>query len=59
MLYTYPSFIGNFSNLQQYPLWIARYSASRVPEDAQGWHSWEFWQYSEQTGEPYRAAAAK
>ncbi|WP_017814488.1 GH25 family lysozyme [Paenibacillus shenyangensis] len=49
MLYTYPSFIGNFSNLQQYPLWIARYSASRVPEDAQGWRSWEFWQYSDGT----------
>ncbi|WP_411350318.1 glycoside hydrolase family 25 protein [Paenibacillus sp. WLX2291] len=45
ILYTYPAFIGNFSGLSQYPLWIARYSASRVPEDAQGWNSWEFWQY--------------
>ncbi|MDR6243129.1 GH25 family lysozyme [Paenibacillus hunanensis] len=49
MLYTYPSFIGNFTGLSAYPLWIARYSASRVPEDAQGWRSWEFWQYSDGT----------
>ncbi|WP_250645654.1 GH25 family lysozyme [Paenibacillus lutimineralis] len=26
ILYTYPAFIGNFSGLSQYPLWIARYS---------------------------------
>ncbi len=49
MLYTYPSFIGNFSNLQQYPLWIARYSVSKTPENAQGWSEWEFWQYSDGT----------
>lgn len=49
MLYTYPSFIGNFIGMNEYPLWIARYSANRVPEDAQGWRSWEFWQYSDGT----------
>ncbi len=47
MLYTYPSFIGNFSGLSAYPLWIARYSSSKVPDSAQGWSEWEFWQYSD------------
>ncbi|MDR0271003.1 glycoside hydrolase family 25 protein [Paenibacillus sp.] len=46
MLYTYPSFIGNFSGLIGYPLWIARYS-SQVPVDASGWKHWDFWQYSD------------
>lgn len=46
MLYTYPSFIGNFSGLTQYPLWIARYS-TQAPVDASGWNRWEFWQYSD------------
>lgn len=46
MLYTYPSFIGNFSGLTDYPLWIARYS-NQVPIDASGWKRWDFWQYSD------------
>ncbi|WP_433618807.1 glycoside hydrolase family 25 protein [Paenibacillus cellulositrophicus] len=46
MLYTYPDFIGNFSGLTKYPLWIARYS-TQVPVDASGWKHWEFWQYSD------------
>lgn len=45
MLYTYPAFIGNFSGLQAWPLWIARYSASKVPVSDAGWTSWEIWQY--------------
>lgn len=49
ILYTYPSFIGNFAGLSKYPLWIARYSATRVPESAQGWMEWDFWQYSDGT----------
>ncbi|MEC0233748.1 GH25 family lysozyme [Paenibacillus kribbensis] len=47
IVYTYPSFIGNFSGLSGYPLWIARYSATQVPPDASGWASWDFWQYSD------------
>lgn len=46
MLYTYPSFIGKFSGLNQYPLWIARYS-TQAPVDSSGWTGWEFWQYSD------------
>ncbi|AZS14250.1 glycoside hydrolase family 25 protein [Paenibacillus lutimineralis] len=46
MLYTYPAFIGNFSGLSQYPLWIARYS-TQTPVDASGWTRWTFWQYSD------------
>lgn len=46
ILYTYPAFIGNFSGLSQYPLWIARYS-TQTPVDASGWKRWEFWQYSD------------
>ncbi|WP_328800270.1 GH25 family lysozyme [Paenibacillus sp. LX16] len=47
IVYTYPSFIGNFSGLSSYPLWIARYSATQVPPDASGWKRWDFWQYSD------------
>ncbi|MDR0268356.1 glycoside hydrolase family 25 protein [Paenibacillus sp.] len=46
MLYTYPAFIGNFSGLSNYPLWIARYS-NQAPVDASGWNRWDFWQYSD------------
>lgn len=46
MLYTYPSFIGFFSGLTDYPLWIARYS-NQAPADASGWKRWDFWQYSD------------
>ncbi|WMT39739.1 glycoside hydrolase family 25 protein [Paenibacillus sp. D2_2] len=46
ILYTYPAFIGNFSGLSRYPLWIARYS-TQTPVDASGWKRWEFWQYSD------------
>ncbi|WP_025683736.1 GH25 family lysozyme [Paenibacillus maysiensis] len=47
IVYTYPSFIGNFSGLSDYPLWIARYSATQVPPGASGWSRWDFWQYSD------------
>ncbi|MDN8590800.1 glycoside hydrolase family 25 protein [Paenibacillus sp. 11B] len=46
MVYTYPAFIGNFSGLRGYPLWIARYS-NQTPADASGWTRWDFWQYSD------------
>ncbi|HEY2491568.1 MAG TPA: GH25 family lysozyme [Paenibacillus sp.] len=47
LVYTYPSFIGNFTGLSDYPLWIARYNASTPPVNASGWVRWEFWQYSD------------
>ncbi|MEJ3717129.1 GH25 family lysozyme [Paenibacillus polymyxa] len=47
IVYTYPSFIGNFSGLSGYPLWIARYHATKAPSDASGWSRWDFWQYSD------------
>jgi len=47
LLYTYPSFIGNFTGLNNYPLWIARYNASTAPDNGSGWSCWEFWQYSD------------
>ncbi|MDY7993368.1 GH25 family lysozyme [Paenibacillus polymyxa] len=47
IVYTYPSFIGNFSGLSNYPLWIARYHATKAPSDASGWSRWDFWQYSD------------
>lgn len=47
LIYTYPSFIGNFTGLNNYPLWIARYNASTAPDNASGWTSWDFWQYSD------------
>ncbi|MDN4085984.1 GH25 family lysozyme [Paenibacillus polymyxa] len=47
IVYTYPSFIGNFSGLSGYPLWIARYHATKAPADASGWSRWDFWQYSD------------
>ncbi|WP_339200428.1 GH25 family lysozyme [Paenibacillus sp. FSL P2-0322] len=47
IVYTYPSFIGNFTGLSNYPLWIARYSATQVPPGASGWSRWDFWQYSD------------
>ncbi|MGM1023405.1 MAG: GH25 family lysozyme [Bacillota bacterium] len=47
IVYTYPSFIGNFTGLSDYPLWIARYSATQVPSGASGWSRWYFWQYSD------------
>lgn len=46
MIYTYPAFIGNFSGLTSYPLWIARYS-TQAPVNASGWTRWDFWQYSD------------
>ncbi|WP_405154792.1 glycoside hydrolase family 25 protein [Paenibacillus sp. FSL K6-0108] len=52
LVYTYPAFIGNFSGLSGYPLWIARYS-SQTPADASGWTRWDFWQYSDGTAGGY------
>lgn len=53
ILYTYQSFIKNFSGLSDYPLWMARYSLNQ-PEDAQGWTRWLFWQYSDGQQGGYR-----
>ncbi|PZT54118.1 glycoside hydrolase family 25 protein [Paenibacillus silvae] len=52
LVYTYPAFIGNFSGLSGYPLWIARYS-TLTPVDASGWTRWEFWQYSDGSAGAY------
>ncbi|MEC0091931.1 glycoside hydrolase family 25 protein [Paenibacillus macquariensis] len=41
------SFIGNFTGLNNYPLWIARYNASTASDNGSGWSCWEFWQYSD------------
>ncbi|SLJ92642.1 MULTISPECIES: glycoside hydrolase family 25 protein [unclassified Paenibacillus] len=46
LVYTYPAFIGNFTGLSSYPLWIARYS-TQTPADVSGWTRWDFWQYSD------------
>jgi len=46
LVYTHPAFIGNFTGLSSYPLWIARYS-TQTPADASGWTRWDFWQYSD------------
>lgn len=46
LVYTYPAFIGNFTGLSSYPLWIARYS-TQTPADASGWTRWDYWQYSD------------
>lgn len=46
LVYTYPAFIGNFTGLSSYPLWIARYS-NQTPADASGWTRWDYWQYSD------------
>ncbi|GAF06835.1 hypothetical protein JCM16418_818 [Paenibacillus pini JCM 16418] len=47
VVYTYPSFIGNFTGLSEYPLWIARYNAAVPPDNASGWTRWAFFQYSD------------
>jgi lysozyme len=46
LVYTYPAFIGNFTGLSSYPLWIARYN-TQTPADASGWTRWDYWQYSD------------
>ncbi|MDK8188956.1 glycoside hydrolase family 25 protein [Paenibacillus sp. UMB7766-LJ446] len=52
LVYTYPAFIGNFTGLSSYPLWIARYS-TQTPADASGWTRWDFWQYSDGSAGAY------
>jgi len=48
IIYTGNSFAGNFDvSLCAYDLWIARYSATRVPDDQPAWKSWTIWQYSD------------
>ncbi|MHB0864772.1 glycoside hydrolase family 25 protein [Paenibacillus sp. SEL3] len=59
IIYTYPSFIGNFSCLSNYPLWIARYHATKAPSDASGWSRWDFWQYSDGSQGGYRPDATR
>lgn len=49
ILYTYPAFAD--SNLQSslaqnIPIWIANYGVNE-PENAAGWSTWTFWQYSD------------
>lgn len=48
MIYTGNSFAVNFdTSLGAYPLWIARYSNTRVPDDRAPWKRWTIWQFSD------------
>ncbi|MCV9947789.1 GH25 family lysozyme [Paenibacillus sp. BT-177] len=48
IIYTGNAFAGNFNaSLGGYPLWIARYSETRVPSDTVTWKRWDIWQYSD------------
>ncbi|WP_305119587.1 GH25 family lysozyme, partial [Paenibacillus polymyxa] len=47
IIYTGNAFAANFNaSLGGYPLWIARYSETRVPSDTVTWKRWDIWQYS-------------
>lgn len=48
IIYTGNAFAANFNaSLGGYPLWIARYSGTRVPSDTVTWKRWDIWQYSD------------
>ncbi|MBE0340900.1 glycoside hydrolase [Paenibacillus sp. 28ISP30-2] len=48
IIYTGNAFATNFNaSLGGYPLWIARYSETRVPTDTAAWKRWDIWQYSD------------
>ncbi|WP_258297841.1 GH25 family lysozyme [Paenibacillus peoriae] len=48
IIYTGNAFAANFNaSLGGYPLWIARYSDTRVPSDTVTWKRWDIWQYSD------------
>ncbi|WP_025684820.1 GH25 family lysozyme [Paenibacillus maysiensis] len=48
IIYTGNAFAANFNaSLGGYPLWIARYSDTRVPSDTMTWKRWDIWQYSD------------
>ncbi len=48
IIYTGNAFAQNFTSLLSgYDLWIARYSNTRVPDDAPAWKQWDFWQYTD------------
>ncbi|TQS01387.1 GH25 family lysozyme [Paenibacillus ottowii] len=48
IIYTGNAFAANFNaSLSGYPLWIARYSETRVPSDTVTWKRWDIWQYSD------------
>ncbi|MDN4079614.1 GH25 family lysozyme [Paenibacillus polymyxa] len=48
IIYTGNAFATNFNaSLGGYPLWIARYSETRVPSDTVTWKRWDIWQYSD------------
>lgn len=48
IIYTGNAFAANFNaSLVGYPLWIARYSDTRVPSDTVTWKRWDIWQYSD------------
>ncbi|MCV9947752.1 GH25 family lysozyme [Paenibacillus sp. BT-177] len=48
IIYTGNAFATNFNaSLGGYPLWIARYSDTRVPSDTVTWKRWDIWQYSD------------
>ncbi|MCP3778823.1 GH25 family lysozyme [Paenibacillus sp. MZ03-122A] len=48
IIYTGNAFAANFNaSLGSYPLWIARYSDTRVPSDTVTWKRWDIWQYSD------------
>lgn len=52
MIYTYPNFwrtaMGNTTEFNMYPLWIADYNGGQGPSLPLpgGWGSWAFWQYT-------------
>ncbi|MDY7989743.1 GH25 family lysozyme [Paenibacillus polymyxa] len=48
IIYTGNAFAANFNaSLGGYPLWIARYSDTRVPSDTVTGKRWDIWQYSD------------
>jgi GH25 family lysozyme M1 (1,4-beta-N-acetylmuramidase) len=54
VIYTYPNFwqtaMGNTGRFADYPLWIARYTATTDPQLIGGWSNWAFWQYGVESG---------
>ncbi|MGR6765339.1 glycoside hydrolase family 25 protein [Paenibacillus sp. T2-29] len=48
IIYTGNAFAANFNaSMGGYPLWIARYSETRLPSDTVTWKRWDIWQYSD------------
>ncbi len=47
IIYTGDTFVTNFNAHWAIIHWIARYSDTRVPNDAVTWKRWDIWQYSD------------